>query len=121
MAQSDDLFVDFLRDNTYGIIDYNLENRNLASGNPKKNWIFPDKPRLDLSINSYPRVSVTNISESGELQGIADTAHYWQNIRLQIDIFAKKDLICRFFKGRTTTTVNTSTPYQNLGDITFRI
>lgn len=55
-------------------------------------WIYEDFPITTLSDDSYPRVTVTKITESGEPLGIFidDT---FDNILFQIDVFVKKDIV----------------------------
>ncbi len=55
------------------------------------NWIYPDWPRVTgngaLSKNSYPRISIIDISETGEPLTIGNTAGLFQTILLQIDVW----------------------------------
>jgi len=54
-------------------------------------WIYTDKPREDLSLSSYPRISILVVSGPGERLGNyqADVEH---NIHFQIDIWTKEDI-----------------------------
>ncbi len=57
-------------------------------------WIFPDKPRLDLRAESYPRISVIQINNPGEMRGW-NSNQYWNDaISLQVDCICKKKLLC---------------------------
>ena len=53
-------------------------------------WIFPDFPRSDLTTNSYPRIGVTEISDSSQYLGIWDD-NKSHTVDLQIDIVTQKD------------------------------
>lgn len=55
--------------------------------------VFPDWPRKDLTKGSYPRVSVTRISETETPTSIGATNYMEDEIHLQIDvwIWAKKN------------------------------
>ena len=56
-------------------------------------WIYTDHPRNDLAKASYPRIAITVINESGELQGMANADTY-DTINFQLDILAYKDQKC---------------------------
>lgn len=63
-----------------------LTDYNSASRTPTgSNWIYPDFPRLDLGKNSYPRISVTDVTETAEITDINRTMFY--HCRLQIDVW----------------------------------
>jgi len=55
------------------------------------NWIYPGWPRVSgdgaLSKNSYPRISIITISETGEPACIGATDRFLQTITLQIDVW----------------------------------
>lgn len=55
-------------------------------------WIFEDFPIVSLSNSSYPRISVSKISESGTPLGIYDDNTY-DSFVFQIDVFVKKDIV----------------------------
>lgn len=66
----------------------NMLRSRLTDPNPNRygdNWIFDDWPRLDLKKNSYPRISVTSPTETGEIIDINGTMEYTP--RLQIDVW----------------------------------
>lgn len=64
-----------------------------VNGSRSGQWIFPDFPRYeDLGDNSFPRIGITIINSSSTSMGIFDDTQ-WENITLQIDIFAKKEKI----------------------------
>ena len=69
------------------LTDYNFNNRpSINIGNiPTKIWVTDYWPRLDLGKNSYPRISVMEVTETGEIQDIARNMEY--NTRLQIDVW----------------------------------
>jgi len=56
-------------------------------------WVFPDKPRDDLSMSSYPRIGVTTISESGGPNGVSEDDTF-DNLTFQIDVLSAKNLMC---------------------------
>lgn len=53
-------------------------------------WIFTFFPRLDLTIDSFPMISVTQISETGDMFSLGSTVH-WQTFQMQIDMWVKED------------------------------
>ena len=55
-------------------------------------WIFEDFPIVSLTNPSYPRVSVTKISESGATLGIFQDQAL-DSVVFQIDVFVKKDIV----------------------------
>lgn len=57
------------------------------------NWVYPDKPRSDLSRDQYPRIGVTKITESGLPQGNSEDDTY-DSVVFQIDVLTFKDLLC---------------------------
>ena len=110
--------MNLLRDGTYGIWDYN-KNRITATGNPGKNWIFPDMPRVDLVKNSYPRVGIVHVSEGGDTIGFeADTE--WDNVHIAFFVVSKKDLKVPYITGKTNLTI-TDSGSQSAGSITLEI
>ena len=56
-------------------------------------WIFPDKPREDLKRESYPRIGITVISNSGTWKAGGST-NMRNTVTLQLDILTFKDLLC---------------------------
>ena len=63
------------------LVDYNKANRKPAGSE----WIYADWPRLDLKKDSYPRISVMDVTETGEIVDIGRTMEY--DARLQIDVW----------------------------------
>jgi|TARA_Y100000034_G_scaffold95237_1_gene115581 hypothetical protein len=62
-----------------------------VNGSRSGQWIYDDFPRIEsLGDASFPRISVTKLTESGESMGIFDDTQY-ENITFQIDVWAKKD------------------------------
>lgn len=59
------------------------------------NWIFPDRPDINLSKGSYPRVSVEQIDGSQEVLGMFDD-QTWDSITIQIDVWTKENLKVTF-------------------------
>jgi len=59
----------------------------LAAGT---NWVFDDYPRIDLSSDSYPRISVIEIGETDVPLGFRSD-NMWTTINFQIDIWVKED------------------------------
>ena len=55
-------------------------------------WIFEDFPIVSLTNPSYPRVSVTKITESGASLGIFQDQAL-DSVVFQIDVFVKKDIV----------------------------
>ncbi len=56
-------------------------------------WIFPDKPRADLSTNSttcsYPRISCVQINNPSEVRG--NSTQFWhEGIAVQVDMISRK-------------------------------
>lgn len=51
------------------------------------NWIFDDMPRKDLKKNSYPRLSVTPVTETAEGINIRRNPTMQYSPRLQIDVW----------------------------------
>lgn len=62
------------------LTDYNSGNR--ASSDK---WIYPDFPNLNLGKNSYPRISVTHVTETAEVVDVARNMLY--TTHLQIDVW----------------------------------
>jgi hypothetical protein len=75
----------------------NFLKTNLTDPNSSRSgsdWIYPDFPRTDdLNINSFPRIGITKITESGDRLGIYDDST-WENLSYQIDVITKKGLVC---------------------------
>lgn len=107
---------ELLRDGTYGIDDYNI-NRVIETGEVGTNWIFPDMPRVDMTFNSYPRVGIVHVTETGDPIGF-DATTDWNNIRIAFFVVSKKDLKVPKITGRTTLTL-TGAPSQETGSITL--
>ena len=63
------------------LTDYNSSARTPSGSN----WIYPDFPRLDLGKNSYPRISVMDVTETAEIIDIGRNMKYFP--RLQIDVW----------------------------------
>lgn len=57
-------------------------------------WIFPDKPRLDLRAESYPRISVVQINNPAEMRGWNSSVYWNDSISLQVDTIVKKKVLC---------------------------
>ena len=79
----------------------NFLRQNLTDPNSSRsgNWIMTDFPRIaDLGNKSFPRISITKLSESSSALGIFDNDQ-WETINLEIDVWAKKGL----FYNLTTT------------------
>ena len=55
-------------------------------------WIFTFFPRFDLTVNSFPLISVTQINETGDVFGLGSTTH-WQSYQFQIDVYVKEDYV----------------------------
>lgn len=53
-------------------------------------WIYPDKPRADLSSSSLPRISVLIVDSGGYRAGKYDAAVEYK-VRFQIDIWTKEN------------------------------
>ena len=66
------------------VIDYDYN----ANGST---WIYPDKPRDNLTKTSYPRISVLILNNPGELMGLGET-DTWHDGKVQIDILTYKGL-----------------------------
>ena len=102
--EPDTRLMKLLRDGTYGIWDYN-PNRVDATGNPGKNWIFSDMPRIDLTKNSYPRVGIVHVTDSGEIIGFEATSE-WNNVHIAFFVVTKKDLLVPKITGKKTITLS---------------
>ena len=63
------------------LTDYNATARVPASSN----WIYPDFPRLDFKKDSYPRISVTDVTETAKIFDIGRNMEY--KCVLQIDVW----------------------------------
>lgn len=55
-------------------------------------WVYPDKPRVDLNKDSYPRISVWTLSEPMTELGMGES-NFRSSISLQIEVIAYKDMI----------------------------
>jgi len=56
-------------------------------------WIYPDKPRDTLAQDSYPRIWVHQITESGALLGFNETDS-WDVAPFQFDVLSPLGLLC---------------------------
>jgi len=54
-------------------------------------WIYPDKPRVDLTKNSYPRISVLDDNESREIMDIAENTQKTSRIAFWIYVWGNPD------------------------------
>lgn len=57
------------------------------------NWIYPDKPRIELAKTSYPRIAVISLGENSSDAGMGET-NTDEILTFQIDILAYKDQKC---------------------------
>ena len=57
-------------------------------------WVFPDKPRDDLSITKYPRMGVIAITQSENPMGVGTGPPLWMDGVYQIDVVAAKGQKC---------------------------
>jgi hypothetical protein len=55
------------------------------------NWIYPDMPRINLDRTSFPRISITKISDSGIRAGSKD-APIFNTARFQASIWVKQPI-----------------------------
>lgn len=55
-------------------------------------WIFSFFPRFDLTTDSFPIISVTQINETGDVFGLGSTTH-WETFQFQIDVYIKEDQV----------------------------
>ena len=55
------------------------------------NYIYDDMPRKDLSKNSYPRLSVMLVSETGDIIDFAGTMQYHPRVQIDIWVWAGID------------------------------
>lgn len=55
------------------------------------NWIYPDKPRVDITRTSFPRISITKISDGAIRAGNKD-APMLHTARFQADIWVKEPI-----------------------------
>ena len=60
------------------------------SGRDTPNYVYTWWPRHDLTIDSFPLVTVVQLDESSEVYGLGSTVH-WGTFPIQIDIWAKED------------------------------
>jgi len=56
------------------------------------NWIYGDKPRIDLSRSSYPRITVIKLIENSEPQGTSEDDTF-DIITFQVDIITYNDMV----------------------------
>lgn len=82
-------------------------------------WIYTDMPRMDLNIDSFPRIAVVSLTESGGPIGMFDT-DFLDDLTFQIDILTKKNLFIEFYGGETTQTVDRGIGGISNADITLR-
>ncbi len=61
-------------------------------------WVFPDKPRDDLSEAKYPRMGVFTVTQSENPMGLGTGGPYWMDGVYQIDVVAFKGQKC-FING----------------------
>ena len=57
-------------------------------------WIYPDKPRDELSKSSFPRIGVISLTENSTDMGMGETDTY-DELVFQIDVVGYKDQICQ--------------------------
>ena len=69
-------------DNVVVDYDYNAAN---------SSWIYPDKPRQELTKSQYPRIGVMLINNPGESMGIGESDR-WHSVKIQVDILTIKGL-----------------------------
>ena len=60
------------------------------SGRDTPNYVYTWWPRHDLTVDSFPLVTVVQLDESSEVFGLGSTVH-WATFPIQIDIWAKED------------------------------
>lgn len=92
-TKQEDYYVDFENRSTPTVIFHSgrtLDNEiivNYKEGT--SNWIYPDKPQIDLTRSSFPRISVTLVSDTPTRLGNyeADLEHL---LRFQVDVWAKE-------------------------------
>ncbi len=58
------------------------------------NWVFPDKPRDDISKSKYPRMSVLTLVQGEVPLGVGTGSPYWMDGTYQIDVVAYKGQKC---------------------------
>lgn len=71
------------------------------SGRDTPNYVYTWWPRYDLTVNSFPLVTVVQLSETGEPMGLGSTVH-WEVFQIQIDVWAKEDKFFEIPAGGTT-------------------
>jgi len=54
-------------------------------------WIYPDKPRVDLTKNSYPRIAVIDENEEREVMDVAGNTAKISRISIMLYIWGNKD------------------------------
>ena len=57
-------------------------------------WIYPDKPRDELSKSSFPRIGVISLTENSTDMGMGETDTY-DELVFQIDVVGYKDQKCQ--------------------------
>lgn len=67
-----------------------LTDRN-SSSRVGSQWIYPDKPRVDLTKNSYPRISVIDVNETREIMDIAANTQKTSTVAILLYIWGNKD------------------------------
>ena len=67
------------------VTDPNLTNR------VGSQWIYPDKPRVDLTKNSYPRISVLDSTETREIMDIAANTSKMNELAIWIWVWGNRD------------------------------
>lgn len=60
--------------------------------NPGGEWIYTFFPRFNVTMDSFPIISITQINELGKPFGLGSTVH-WQHFQFQIDVWIKEDNI----------------------------
>lgn len=58
-------------------------------------WIYADKPRTDITEDSYPRIGVTTLTQPENPMGIGVGGPYWLEGIYQIDVVAYKGMKCK--------------------------
>ena len=122
-----------LRDKTVTLLTAATSNDavkiNYDHGN--KTWIYSDKPRLDLSETSYPRIAVIKINSVGEHFGSNESA-LWETQRFQFDLLLSGDVGYTFdsetkygddavkaLKRRVETSIEVNYDVQKISDLFY--
>lgn len=82
LEEPENQLITLLKDN---LTDPNSTNRS-GTG-----WIYDDMPRIDLSKNSYPRISVIPVTETGEIIEFGGTMQYSPHVQIDIWVWAGID------------------------------